>query len=80
MAVAAESININRADTRTRRKHDYKLKHSAPVPNTNELKNFITVRSVSEWNLLPSHVVQSETTDAFKERLHSHRLATEKSV
>lgn len=67
VAVTAESLDLIKADSRTRANHPHKLK--LPRARTRNLSNFITYKSISDWNSLPAHVVAAATTDTFKARL-----------
>ena len=67
VAVMAETLDLTKADSRTRANHPHKLR--IPRARTKALKNFITHRSISDWNALPAHVVVATTTDSFKAHL-----------
>ena len=67
VAVTAETLDLTKADSRTRANHPHKLR--IPRARTNTLLNFITHRSISDWNALPAHVVAATTTDSFKAHL-----------
>lgn len=56
-------------ETRTRN-NGYKLQ--LPRFHLNIRKNFLTVRSVQQWNSLPTKVVSSPSLEVFKKRLDSH--------
>ena len=56
----------------TTRGHNYKIykphaKHFCRV-------NFFTLRTINNWNSLPAHIVESETTNLFKNSLDSFDL------
>ena len=67
VAVTAETLDLTKADSRTRANHPHKLR--IPRARTKSLQNFITHRSISDWNALPAHVVAATTTDSFKAHL-----------
>ena len=67
VAVAEQDIGLQKAYSKTRANHPYKRR--IPKTNTSEFKNFITVRSIDDWNSLSPHVVEASTTDLFKKGL-----------
>ena len=67
VAVTAADLKIRKADRRTRGYHPHKLEDG--IGKTDLTKNFFTVRTILEWNVLPASVVEANTTDTFSARL-----------
>ncbi len=67
VAVTASSLNLEKADSRTRATHQHKLK--TPRTNTRQLQNFLPCRTIPVWNKLPASVVEASTTVTFSARL-----------
>ena len=58
-------------DTRTR-SNGFKLQEKRF--HLNLKKNFLTVRAGRQWNTLPRSVVESPSSEVFKQRLDGHPL------
>ena len=69
VAVTAESLDLTKGDSRPRANHPHKL--NTTKARTKTLQNFITHRSISDWNAHPAHVAAATTTGSFKVHLVS---------
>ena len=67
VAVTAADLKIRQGDTRTRGHHPHKLETG--IGKTDLTKNSFTVRTILDWNSLPTSVVEANTTDTFSARL-----------
>ena len=56
--------------TRTMRSHKYKIQKTKVTNSTSA--NAFSNRIVKDWNILPSKIVTSETTNGFKNSLDDH--------
>ena len=59
VAVAADDLQLEPADRRTRSNHRHKYKHKGA--STPELQNFFHYRTISEWNSLPASIAEAES-------------------
>ena len=66
VAIPSDSL-LTRTDNRTRSSHGYSYKH-LPA-KTDSYKNSYFPRTIREWNSLDSYIVDSDTTDIFKDRI-----------
>ena len=64
---AKDMFELNNRDTRTNGK-----KVITKKANFELRKNFFTVRSATDWNMLPGEVIDSRTLNAFKNNLDKH--------
>jgi len=72
-----EGIEENKLFTRNTnpfqlRGHEDKLFKPALKKGLNSRKNFFSTRVISEWNNLPAHVVNTKTTNQFKNQLDAY--------
>ena len=67
VAVSADDLGLEKADSRTRSNHRHKFRTLAS--STNILRYSFTHRTVPEWNALPASTVEAGTHDGFKARL-----------
>ena len=67
MAVSSEDIHLETADRRTRSTHKFKFKTKSA--STSNLSNFVTHKTIKDWNSLPASVVDADSSDCFKSRL-----------
>ena len=66
-AVTAENLNLQKADTRTRKNHPWKFRES--LPKSTEFKNFFPYNTIADWNKLSASVVSAPSLTSFKTRL-----------
>ena len=67
IAVSSEDIHLETADRRTRSTHKFKFK--TKNASTSNLSNFVTHKTIKDWNSLPASVVDADSSDCFKSRL-----------
>ena len=67
VAVTASELDLHKGDPRTRTNHEKKYRVTSG--DTREFDNFITIRTIPEWNSLRPAVVEASTTDLFRARL-----------
>ena len=60
-------FELNNRDTRTNDKKVITKKAQFELR-----KNFFTIRSAADWNMLPGEVIDSKTLNAFKNNLEKH--------
>jgi len=77
VGIQPEHVGLVAADDRTRVKHQFKF--CAVGSSTQAFRHSSAVRTVGDWNSLPSHVVEQSTAASFKAELsrltlaHTHR-------
>ena len=59
-------------DTRTKGQRGHDLKLFKDRKSTTVKRNAFSVRSVNDWNSLPSEVISAPSVNAFKARLDRH--------
>jgi len=67
VGIKPEHVGLVAADDRTRAKHQFKFR--AVGSSTQASRHSFAVRTVGDWNSLPSHVVEQSTTASFKAEL-----------
>jgi len=67
VGIQPENVGLVAADNRTRAKHLFKFR--VVGSSTQAFRHSFAVRTVGDWNLLPSHVVEQSTTASFKAKL-----------
>jgi len=67
VGIQPENVGLVAADDRTRAKHRFKFR--AVGSSTQAFRHSFAVRTVGDWNSLPSHVVEQSTTASFKAEL-----------
>ena len=67
VGIQPEHVGLVAADNRTRAKHQFKFR--AVGSSTQAFRHSFAVRTVGDWNLLPSHVVEQSTPASFKAEL-----------
>ena len=67
VAVSADDLGLEKADSRTRSNHRHKFRTLAS--STNILRYSFTHRTVPEWNAILTSTVESGTPDGFEARL-----------
>ena len=65
--ITPQDIGLIKADGRTRVKHRFKFR--AMGAKTNAYRHSFAVRTIGDWNSLPSSAVEQKTPDAFKASL-----------
>ena len=69
-------INMNKEDffqaapSASIRGHSLKL--AKPTAQSRVRSNFWSVRTINDWNSLPDHIVQAQSTNEFKNLLDDH--------
>ena len=71
VAVGQDDFNLQRADSRTRASHSFKLRQQ-PSSTTELLHSFIN-KTTPEWNRLPAHMAEAGTLENFKSQLSASR-------
>lgn len=74
--IITKRLNIDVSDFFTlsnlqTRGHKFKLLKNKPATKQIRCQSF-SIRSINDWNALPSHVIEAETVDTFKNRLDEH--------
>ena len=67
VGIQPEHVGLVAADDRTRAKHQFKF--CAVGSSTQAFRHSFAVRTIGDWNSLPSHVVEQSTTASFKAEL-----------
>ena len=67
VGIQPEHVGLVAADDTTRAKHQFKFR--AVGSSTLAFRHSFAVRTVGDWNSLPSHVVEQSTAASFKEEL-----------
>jgi len=67
VGIQPENVGLVAADDRTRAKHRFKFR--AVGSSTQAFRHSFAVRTVGDWNSLPSHVVEQTTAASFKAQL-----------
>jgi len=67
VGILPEHVGLVAADDRTRAKHQFKFR--AVGSSTQAFRHSFAVRTVGDWNSLPSHVVEQSTAASFKAEL-----------
>ena len=65
--IHSENVGLVATDDRTRAKHRFKF--CAVGSSTQAFRHSFAVRTLGDWNSLPSHVVEQSTTASFKAEL-----------
>ena len=65
--IKPEHVGLVAADDRTRAKHQFKFR--AVDSSTQAFRHSFAVRTVGDWNSLPSHVVEQSTAASLKAEL-----------
>ena len=73
VGIQPENVGLVAADDRTRAKHQFKF--CAVGSSTQAFRHSFAVRTVGDWNSLPSHVVEQSTAASFKAELSRLMLA-----
>jgi len=73
VGIQPEHVGLVAADDRTRAKHQFKFR--AVGSSTQAFRHSFAVRTVGDWNSLPSHVVEQSTAASFKAELSRLMLA-----
>ena len=55
------------------RRHNKRLKHTNPLPKTDMGRNAFSERIITPWNMLPTYVVNSPTTEVFKSTYDTYK-------
>ena len=66
VGIQPEHVRLVAADDRTRAKPQFKFR---AVGSSTQASRHSAVRTVGDWNSLPSHVVEQSTAASFKEEL-----------
>ena len=67
VAIEPQDLGLEFADAHTRSSHQYKLKlHRS---STKELHHSFVVRTIPEWNLLPTNLAEAGSVDHLKSQL-----------
>ena len=74
VGIQPDNVGLVAADDRTRAKHRFKFR--AVGTSTQAFRHSFAVRTVGDWNSLPSHVVEQSTTASFKAELSRMMSAT----
>ena len=69
-----EHVGLVAADNSTRTEHQFKFR--AVGSSTQAFRHSFAVRTVGDWNSLPSHVVEQSTAASFKAELSRVTSAT----
>ena len=67
VGIQPEHVGLVAADDRTRAKHQFKFR--AVGSSTQAFRHSFALRTVGDWNSLPSHVVEQSTAASFKAEL-----------
>ena len=67
MGVGRDQLNLELADSRTKAKHAFKLKHKGG--RKDPLKHSFVRRTIPLWNNLPAAVAEAGDLDSFKAQL-----------
>jgi len=67
VGIQPEHVGLVAADDRTKAKHRFKF--CAVGSSTQAFRQSFAVRTVGDWNSLPSHVVEQSTAASFKSEL-----------
>ena len=67
IVVSSEDIHLELADRQTRFSHKFKYKTLST--STSNISNFVTHKTIKDWNSLPSSVVDADLSCCFKSRL-----------
>ena len=72
--ITPQDIGLTKADGLTRANHRFKFQ--AMGANTNAYRHSFAVRTIGDWNSLPSYAVEQKSPDAFKASLAGLRQAS----
>jgi len=67
VGIQPQHVGLVAADDRTRAKHQFKF--CAVGSSTQAFRHSFAVRTIGDWNSLPSHVVEQSTAASFKAEL-----------